>query len=194
MKIFECIDKKTGKERVWYQSENVFYSEIEQNDNEYNDLCIVFNNGKCYKYQHVSAFDYTLLKHNEYTGRTFYKLISSKKEDGTPKYQYKEMGIVSVENLKSEMETLMNEDMKEKDTDISATDKAKNEEPKQNNQHLVTIHSQTDANSQFVECIVEVDNEEMMRYYCGENMNKYYELSQCIASLASALGAKIKFI
>ena len=27
-----------------------------------------------------------------------------------------------------------------------------------------------------------------------ENMNKYYELSQCIASLASALGAKIKFI
>ena len=55
-------DKKTLTEKVWHNSSMLKYTEMVEDPNEnYGDLTVVFNNGSTYKYKNVSLADYVVM-------------------------------------------------------------------------------------------------------------------------------------
>lgn len=67
----------------WYDSTNVFYSELHDHLNELKTLYVTFKNkGITYKYENIEASDYILFKHDISQGKAIHKLI--KKYKGEP--------------------------------------------------------------------------------------------------------------
>jgi hypothetical protein len=55
-------DKKTLTEKVWHNSSMLKYTEmVEDPEENYGDLTVVFNNGSTYKYKKVSLADYVVM-------------------------------------------------------------------------------------------------------------------------------------
>jgi len=72
-------DKKTKTEKVWHESSMIKYTEmVEDPDDNFGELTVVFNNGATYRYQGVSLADYVLLAAggiDSSNGKTFNKVI-----------------------------------------------------------------------------------------------------------------------
>lgn len=76
-------DKKTLTEKVWHNSSMIKYTEMVEDPNEnYGDLTVVFNNGSTYRYKDVRFEDYVLMVGGGIdgsNGKTFNKLVKEKK-------------------------------------------------------------------------------------------------------------------
>lgn len=58
----KVYDEKTKTEKVWHSSSMLKYSEmVEDPDENYGDLTVVFNNGSTYKYKNVYLGDYVFM-------------------------------------------------------------------------------------------------------------------------------------
>ena len=95
-------DKGTLTEKVWHNSSMIKYTEmVEDPDENFGDLTVVFNNGATYRYKDVSLADYVLLASggiDASNGKTFNKVI---KEHG---YEYEKIDPLSQEYIDSELQ------------------------------------------------------------------------------------------
>ena len=95
--IAKYYDKQTLTEKVWHNSSMLKYTEMVEDPNEnYGDLTVVFNNGSTYKYKKVSLGDYVIMVGGGLTGsngKTFNKVI---KERG---YEYNKLEPLSSEYI-----------------------------------------------------------------------------------------------
>lgn len=62
-------------EKVWYQSSNIKYSEIDDKDNSLKVLRIVFNGGTMYQYEDVDVYDYLKFRDADSQGKAFAQYI-----------------------------------------------------------------------------------------------------------------------
>lgn len=96
--IAKYYDKKTLTEKVWHKSSMIQYTEmVEDPDENFGDLTVVFNNGSTYRYKDVSFQDYVLLVAggiDASNGKTFNKVI---KEHG---YAYEKIDPLSGDYIK----------------------------------------------------------------------------------------------
>lgn len=80
VKLSEYVD---NVDYCWFDSSNVFYSELHDHVNELKTLYVTFKNkGITYKYEDVDVADYVLFKHDVSQGKAIHKLI--KKYNGKP--------------------------------------------------------------------------------------------------------------
>lgn len=98
----KVYDKKTGTQKVWLNSSMIKYMEMVEDPNEnYGDLTVVFNNGSTYKYKKVSLGDYVFMVNGGMdgsNGKAFNQLV---KAHG---YEYEKTEPLSQEYIDSEME------------------------------------------------------------------------------------------
>lgn len=94
-KIFNyyCNDK----DRTWYISSNVKYSECDDKDNELKVLRVVFNNGAQYEYNGVDVNQYLLFREDSSQGKALNKYIKGNN------YEYKKLDNVNVQELDDEV-------------------------------------------------------------------------------------------
>jgi hypothetical protein len=88
--------------KVLYESSNVLASNY---DKVLKDLVLTFNNGSQYKYQNVTASDYVRFETAEKQGSEFHKIIK-------PKYEGLSVGKVEVEDIKNEIISIVDNDIK----------------------------------------------------------------------------------
>lgn len=110
--IAKYYDKKLLTEKVWHNSSMLKYTEMVEDPNEnYGDLTVVFNNGSTYKYKKVSLGDYVYMVSGGLTGsngKTFNKII---KERG---YEYEKLEPMSQEYIDQGYQELLDrENVKE---------------------------------------------------------------------------------
>lgn len=91
---------KNNIDKVWYESSNVIYSECDDNLNALKTLRIVFKNGTMYEYYNVNVNDYILFKEHQSQGKALNAFIKQ--------YQCKKIGEADVNQIKEELNTLMN--------------------------------------------------------------------------------------
>lgn len=98
-------DERTRTEKAWHDSSMIKYTEMVEDPNEnYGELTVVFNNGSTYKYKKVSLDDYVFMVAGGLTGsngKTFNKLI---KEHG---YEYEKVEPLTEEYINRGYEELM---------------------------------------------------------------------------------------
>lgn len=95
--IAKYYDKKLLTEKVWHNSSMIKYTEmVEDPDENFGDLTVVFNNGATYRYKGVSLGDYVYMVAgglDASNGKTFNKVI---KERG---YEYEKIEPLSQEYI-----------------------------------------------------------------------------------------------
>lgn len=95
--IAKYYDKKLLTEKVWHKSSMIKYTEmVEDPDENYGDLTVVFNNGSTYRYKGVSLSDYVYMVAgglDASNGKTFNRVI---KERG---YEYEKVAPLSQEYI-----------------------------------------------------------------------------------------------
>lgn len=95
--IAKYYDKKLLTEKVWHNSSMIKYTEmVEDPDENFGDLTVVFNNGATYRYKGVSLGDYVYMVAgglDASNGKTFNKVI---KERG---YEYERIEPISQEYI-----------------------------------------------------------------------------------------------
>lgn len=78
----KVYDEKTRTEKVWHSSSMLKYSEmVEDPEENYGDLTVVFNNGSTYKYKNVSLGDYVFMVSgglNGSNGKAFNELVKKR--------------------------------------------------------------------------------------------------------------------
>jgi cystathionine beta-lyase/cystathionine gamma-synthase len=88
-KLFKYYDGEL--ERVWYDSSNVKYSEIDDKENSLKTVRVVFNNGSQYRYDDVDVYDYLKFRDAESTGKAFNQYLK--------KYTYEKLENADLEKL-----------------------------------------------------------------------------------------------
>ena len=95
--IAKYYDKKLLTEKVWHNSSMIKYTEmVEDPDENFGDLTVVFNNGATYRYKGVSLGDYVYMVAggmDASNGKTFNRVI---KERG---YEYERIAPLSQEYI-----------------------------------------------------------------------------------------------
>ena len=98
-------DKKTLTEKVWHNSSMIKYTEMVEDPNEnYGDLTVVFNNGSTYRYKNVSLGDYVFMVSGGLSGsngRTFNDVV---KKRG---YEYEKITPLSQEYIEQGYQEFM---------------------------------------------------------------------------------------
>lgn len=97
-------DEKNHVDKTWYDSSNIYYSEIIDKENELKDLIVVFNDGRKYIYKEVSVIDALLFRNggiDNSQGKALYKYIAVK-VNGEPKYKYERLDNVDIKVLEEE--------------------------------------------------------------------------------------------
>lgn len=98
-------DKKTLTEKVWHDSSMLKYSEMVEDPNEnWGDLTVVFNNGSTYRYKRVPLSEYVFMVSggmNGSNGKTFNQLV---KAGG---YEYEKIQPLSQEYIDGELEKVI---------------------------------------------------------------------------------------
>ena len=98
-------DKKTLTEKVWHNSSMLKYSEmVEDPDENWGDLTVVFNNGSTYRYKRVPLSEYVFMVSggmNGSNGKTFNQLV---KAGG---YEYEKIQPLSQEYIDGELEKVI---------------------------------------------------------------------------------------
>jgi hypothetical protein len=107
MIITSNYNKKLKKEKAWFDSSNVFYSEfIEDEFKNEGDLIITFKNGATYKYKNVKmAPDYLMFKHGGLDGshgKALNKYIK-------PNYEFEKIEDKNIQQLIEERNLCMKE-------------------------------------------------------------------------------------
>lgn len=94
-KIFNyyCNDK----DRTWYTSSNIKYSECDDKEGELKVLRVVFNNGAQYEYTGVDVNQYLLFREDSSQGKALNKYIKGNN------YEYKKLDNVNVQELDDEV-------------------------------------------------------------------------------------------
>lgn len=106
------------KDRIWYDSSNILYSECDDNENDYKTLRVTFKNGGTYQYNKVDVNDYVAFVHGGLdgsNGKALNKIIKGK-------YEFEKLEPLNASELITEMERLIakdNETANEKDTTSS---------------------------------------------------------------------------
>ena len=104
-KIYE---EKTHTEKVWHNSSMIKYTEmVEDPEENYGDLTVVFNNGSTYRYKDVSLGDYVLIASggiDASNGKTFNDVI---KKHG---YAYERIEPLSQEYIDRGLEEVLNKE------------------------------------------------------------------------------------
>lgn len=91
------------KDRVWYESSNIVYSECDDNENDLKTLRVTFKNGSTYQYENVDVNNYVLFVHGGLdgsNGKALNKFIK-------PNCEYKRLDDLSVKDLLTEMNELI---------------------------------------------------------------------------------------
>lgn len=91
-------------EKSWYDSSNLIYSEINDNENDFKDLKVVFSDGRTYIYEKISSIDYALFKNSLSQGKAFFKYIAVK-----GKYEYQKLDNVEIKLLEETKKQLLEE-------------------------------------------------------------------------------------
>ena len=98
-------DKKTLTEKVWHNSSMLKYTEMVEDPNEnYGDLTVVFNNGSTYKYKNVRFEDYVVMVGGGLdgsNGKAFNKVVKNKG------YEYEKIEPLSEEYIRNGFEELV---------------------------------------------------------------------------------------
>lgn len=94
-KIFNyyCNDK----DKTWYTSSNIKYSECDDKEGELKVLRVVFNNGAQYEYTGVDVNQYLLFREDSSQGKALNKYIKGNN------YEYKKLDNVNVQELDDEV-------------------------------------------------------------------------------------------
>lgn len=107
-------DKKTLTEKVWHNSSMLKYTEMVEDPNEnYGDLTVVFNNGSTYRYKNVRFEDYVLMIGGGIdgsNGKTFNKVVKEKN------YAYERIEPMSQEEIDRGYRELMQKYAVKQDT------------------------------------------------------------------------------
>ena len=110
----KVYDKKSLTEKVWHNSSMLKYTEMVEDPNEnWGDLTVVFNNGSTYKYKKVTLGDYVFMVSggmNGSNGKTFNEIV---KKHG---YEYEKLPPMSQEYIDRGYEELLK---KESDREIT---------------------------------------------------------------------------
>ena len=107
-------DKKTLTEKVWHNSSMLKYTEMVEDPNEnYGELTVVFNNGSTYKYKDVSIGDYVFMVSGGMdgsNGKAFNQLVKSRG------YEYEKVEPLSQEYIDKGYEEVLE---KEKEKEVT---------------------------------------------------------------------------
>ena len=110
----KVYDEKTRTEKVWHNSSMLKYSEmVEDPDENYGDLTVVFNNGSTYKYKKVALGDYVFMVSggiNGSNGKAFNELVKARG------YEYEKMEPLSQEYIDKGLEELIERENKKQVT------------------------------------------------------------------------------
>ena len=110
----KVYDKKTLTEKVWHNSSMLKYTEMVEDPNEnYGELTVVFNNGSTYKYKDVSIGDYVFMVSGGMdgsNGKAFNQLVKSRG------YEYEKVEPLSQEYIDKGYEEVLE---KEKEKEVT---------------------------------------------------------------------------
>lgn len=90
------------KDKVWYDSSNILFSECYDNDNDFKLLKVVFNNGYTYLYKNVDVNDYLMFKYggtDGSNGKALNKFIKNK-------YEYERIENSNIDEIENELNSL----------------------------------------------------------------------------------------
>lgn len=94
-KLFKYYNQETEFEKVWYESSNIKYSEIEDTDTAQKILRVVFNTKVMYEYKDVDVYDYLKFRDAESQGKAFNQYIR--------KYECKKIGETDMSAIQDEL-------------------------------------------------------------------------------------------
>ena len=101
----KVYDEKTRTQKVWLESSMLKYTEmVEDPEQNYGDLTVVFNNGSTYRYKNVSLGDYVVMVaggNDGSNGKTFNRLVKAKG------YEYEKIEPLSEEYIRKGYEELL---------------------------------------------------------------------------------------
>ena len=107
-------DRKTLTEKVWHNSSMLKYSEMVEDPNEnYGDLTVVFNNGSTYRYKNVSIGDYVFMVSGGMdgsNGKAFNILVKNRG------YEYEKISPLSQEYIDQGYQELLDRERKREAT------------------------------------------------------------------------------
>lgn len=124
MILFRKYDKEKRIDYAWYDSSNIVYSECDDNENALKTLRIVFKTGDMYEYENIDVRDYLLFMAGGLdgsNGKAFYKFIRSK-------YDGVKLDQVNLDELKTKMEELKEQHLKELEAGIGLPETKVDEE------------------------------------------------------------------
>ena len=119
MLIISNYDESSLKEKAWFESSNIVYSEyVEKTDRNEGDLYVTFKNGATYKYKNVQITpDYVMFKHGGLDGSHGKALNTHIKS----KYEFERVDDKDLIKLESEKEKLIENKKKDMDKHIENT-------------------------------------------------------------------------
>jgi len=196
MKVFDYYDEKNAKDYVWYNSDNLYYSEaIENNDGTIN-LKIIFKQGATYLYYKVSKIDYLAVKNNDSNGVAFSTFINKKIGD-KPKYLYKRIDDTSIAEIDDLRKKLEEYAFCEQEKQINT------EQPNTNRENEVINQKDVYTSSSRNEClirfdkdeyriVVELNGKEISKTHCADK-ERFMQMAFFITPIISNLGGIVNF-
>lgn len=94
-------------DKCWYDSTNILFSRCIDNENDFKDLIIVFNDGRSYMYGGLDVSDYILFKTDISQGKALNKYIIKK-------YKPLRLADVDISTINEEKNRVLNKQMENK--------------------------------------------------------------------------------
>lgn len=113
MLLFKEYNEEKRLDIAWYQSNNVIYSECDDNMNDFKTLRVTFKNGATYQYDNVLVQDYLMFRNGGLdgsNGKAFIQFIKNK-------YNCVKLEPKNVKELEIKLEQAKKNAKKEKDQD-----------------------------------------------------------------------------